>query len=107
MHGCTGALPCTSYAEHTLWGNRVAAMAAARTDRAAAPLLAAEKPQLLHVATTAQHAIECPAHLQEHGIQGAAQLLHGVHLSLDFEQVARRGPRILGHLGNDKGMGTD
>ena len=37
-------------------------------------------------------------HLQEDGVQGAAQLLHRIHLCLDLQQVARGGPRILGHL---------
>ena len=44
------------------------------------------------------HASRMGADLEVHGIQAGAQLLHGVHLRLQLQQVARRGPRALGHL---------
>jgi len=41
---------------------------------------------------------EAGGHLEVHRIQAGPQLLHGVHLRLQLQQVARRGARALGHL---------
>ena len=62
--------------------------------RSGSPPVAAPGPLASQPRTPPQPA----PHLQEDGIQGAAQLLHGINFGLYLEQVARRGARILGHL---------